>query len=104
MVFPYNALAFDRHQQSQSHKFAANMVMRERRKVRGVNEMLSSAHAKEMGRNRKVFLVILSFIRFLARQGLPMRGHYINDAIHGSGELDGNLMQLLNLVQNIYLS
>ncbi len=87
----------DKHQQSQSHKFAVNMVMRERRKARGVNEILSSAHAQEMEHNRNNFLVILSSIRFLARQGLPIRGHYINDAIHGSGELNGNLMQLLHL-------
>ncbi len=84
------------HQQSQSHKFAAHMVMRERRKARVVNEILSSAHAQVMEHNRKKNLVILSSIRFLARQCIPIRGHYINDAIHGSGELNGNLMQLLH--------
>ena len=36
---------FDKLQQSPSHKLSANLVMRERRKARRVNEMFSSAHA-----------------------------------------------------------
>lgn len=60
--------------------------------------MLSSAYANEKECNRKKLLTILSSIRFLARQGLPIRGHYINDASHhGSGELNGNRVQLLQL-------
>ncbi len=56
---------FDKHQQSQSHKFAASMVMRERRKARGVNEILSSAHAQEMEHNRKNFLLFYLLYVFL---------------------------------------
>ena len=36
--------------------------------------MLSSQHAKEKEINREYFLNILSIIRLLARQGLPLRG------------------------------
>ena len=36
--------------------------------------MLSAAHSVEKAENQKVFLNILSSIRFLADQGLPLRG------------------------------
>ena len=58
--------------------------------------MLSSAHAKEKANNQSALLTILFSIRFLARQGLPLRGHYIQADI-GSGETNGNFMQLLEL-------
>ena len=50
-------------------------------------EMLSSQHAKEKADNRHVLYEILSNVRFLARQGLPLRGS-------GQGD-DSNFIQLL---------
>ncbi len=70
---------FHKHQQSQSHKFAANMVMRERRKARVVNEILSSAHAQVMEHNRKKFSCYFIFYTFSCKTMYPIRGHYIND-------------------------
>ena len=67
--------------------------MRERRKAKGVDEMLSCAHVKEKANNQ---LTILSSIHFLARQGLPFRGHYNQDD-SGSDEQNGNFMKLLEL-------
>ena len=43
----------------------------------------------EMAKSRRMLLKILSSIRFLARQALPLRGHY--------DDSDGNLYQLLRL-------
>ena len=57
--------------------------------VRDVGELLSKAHQEEKATNRKMLLKILQCIRFLARQGLPLRGH--------GGDSDGNLNQLLQL-------
>ncbi len=52
-----------------------------------ISVQLSRQYAVEMAINRKMLLKILSCIKFLARQGLPFRGH-------GNDE-DGNLIQLL---------
>ena len=51
---------------------------------------MSSQHAKEKEINREYFLNILSIIRLLARQGLPLRG----DA---DDEKDSNFHQLMLL-------
>ena len=53
-----------------------------------VGEMLSQ-HAKEKEINREYFLNILSIIRLLARQGLPLRGD--------ADEKDFNFNQLMLL-------
>jgi len=42
--------------------------------TRDVGEMLSSEHAKEKCDNTEYLLKILENIRFLGRQGLPLRG------------------------------
>ena len=57
--------------------------------TRDIGEMLSQQHAKEKAGNRKILLKILSNVRFLARQGLALRGD--------GDESDSNFMQLLNL-------
>ena len=56
--------------------------------------MPSCAHAKEKAENQKALYAILSTIRFLARQGLPLRGSYVGQ---GCGEFNSNFMQLLQL-------
>ncbi len=48
--------------------------------------LLSRQHAQEMATNRKMFLKILACMKFLARQGLPFRGH--DDSV-------GNFSQIL---------
>ena len=52
-------------------------------------EMLSSQHAKEKADSWHMLYKILSNVRFLARQGLPLRGS-------GQGD-EGNFIQLLKL-------
>ena len=51
--------------------------------------MLSSQHAKEKEDNRQYLLHVISSIRFLACQGLALRGD--------SDEQDSNFLQLLML-------
>jgi len=53
-------------------------------------ELLSEAHAEEKAVARQALLEILSNIRFLARQALPMRGD-------GKGEPNSNFNQLYYL-------
>ena len=52
-----------------------------------IGTQLSQIYSSEMARNRKMLFKILSCIKFLTRQGLPLRG----DADDG----DSNFIQLL---------
>ena len=54
--------------------------------TRDIGEQLSQLHYQENATNRRMFLKILSSIRYLARQGLPLRGD--------SDEQNGNFLQL----------
>ena len=54
-----------------------------------VRKQLSKARDEEMQTRHAMFLKLLECIRFLARQGLPFRGHLENDAT-----FEGNLYQL----------
>ena len=56
-----------------------------------MDELLSAQHKAEKEVNRKMFLRIIHNIRFLARQGLPLRGC--------EGDANGNFTQLLHLQQ-----
>jgi len=77
--------AFNKHEASDLHKLAVDSL-----KCRiDIGEMLSSQHAKEKKINRDYLMKVLSSIRFLARQGLALRGDY--------DEVDSNLYQLLLL-------
>ena len=55
-----------------------------------VGELLSQEHQEEKAANRKMFLKILQNLRFLTRQGLPLRG--------GCEDADSNFIQLLHLL------
>ncbi len=54
-----------------------------------IGQLLSQQYACESAKNRRILLKILSSLKFLARQALPLRGH--ND------DHDGNLLQLMKL-------
>lgn len=60
--------------------------------TRDVGDMLSSAHAKGKADNRKAPYTILSTLRFLACQNLPLCGNYLSNT---GGE--SHFMQLLRL-------
>ena len=59
-----------------------------------VSDMLSSSYAKEKAENRKALYAFISKIRFLTRQGLPLRGSHVGV---GCGESNSNFIQLLQL-------
>ena len=80
--------AFSSHLRSRCHKEA--VAARELPKQTGdVGERLSTEHERQKAENRAMFRRILQNVRFLARQGLPLRGH-------GDGA-DSNFVQLLRL-------
>ncbi|XP_052253227.1 zinc finger MYM-type protein 1-like [Dreissena polymorpha] len=77
---------FRKHEKSECHKEAVERLVTLPATTRDVGEMLSAGHAKEKADNRKQLLQILRSIRFLARQGIALRGH---------DDDEGNFMQLL---------
>lgn len=77
---------FNTHEKSHSHQFAKMQLANY--KAAGIDTQLSSQHAKQQHSARAALLKIISSIRFLGRQGLPLRGH-----THSQG----NLFQLVKL-------
>ena len=70
-----NAIAsFNQHEQSSCHREAVEMMVTLPAKTKNVGEALTRQHAKEKEENRKILLKIISNIRFLAHQGLGLRG------------------------------
>lgn len=79
-----------RHEQSLSHLQALEMIITLPSSTINVVELLSREYAKEKECNRRMLIKVMSSIRFLARQGLALRGE-------GNEELDGNFYQMLKL-------
>ena len=75
--------AFRKHQASDCHREANEAVVVLPKQTGNVGEMLSAELRDEKALNRKVFLTLLQNIRYLARQGLALRG--------GDGDIDSNL-------------
>ena len=81
--------AFKKHQASDCHREATEALVILPVQVGDVGELLSREHQEEKATNRRMLLKILQSIRFLARQGMPLRS--------GGGDSESNLMQLLQL-------
>ncbi|XP_053398113.1 zinc finger MYM-type protein 1-like [Mercenaria mercenaria] len=79
---------FKKHENSECHKEAVERSITLPKQTKDIGETLSSAHAQEKMNNRHQLLKILRSIRFLARQGLALRGHDDNNS---------NFIQLLKL-------
>ena len=77
------------HQQSGCHREAVEVVITLPTTTKDIGEQLVQFHAKEKEYNCKMLLKIMSSIRYLARQGLAMRGD--------GDEEDGNFTQLLKV-------
>ena len=77
--------AFKKHEESHFHKLCSSALAT----TMDVGDMLNAAAITEKENNRKYMLKVLSSIRFLARQGLALRGD--------GDEQDSNLIQLLML-------
>ena len=81
------SVRFNNHEKSRCHKDAVLKPVTIPASCRDIGETLSSQLAKEQLERRQCFLKLMSSIRFLARQALP---------IHGDGaEYNSNYMQLL---------
>jgi hypothetical protein len=79
---------FRKHESSDSHREAVERHITLPRQTRDIGDTLSAAHSLEKKENRRQLLTILRSIRFLARQGLPLRGH---------DHQQSNLLQVLKL-------
>ena len=88
---------FNKHAQSANHRHAVDMAVMASKPSMDVGEKLSTALSEERAKSRNVLYAILSTIRFLARQGLPLRGRYQDDCVENSGEIDSNFIQTLKL-------
>ena len=75
----------------ESHFHAVCMVISAFKECMDVGSKLSKEYEEKRAQNRKCLLAIISTIRFLARQGLALRGVHIDD----NGEAHSNFMQLL---------
>lgn len=88
---------FNKHERTISHHQAVELV-ESIPNTKNVGEMLSSSHAQQKIENRVMLRMILTSVRYLARQGLAFRGRYkIADDDSEGGEIDSNFIQLLNL-------
>ena len=77
------------HEASKCHQEALLKIFTLPSTTRDIGETLSSQHRQEKLDNRCCFLTILSNTRFLAHQGLPLRGD--------GTEADSNFIQLFHL-------
>ncbi len=78
---------FPNHESSRYHKDAVLKTITLPATAKDIGESLSSQLAKDRLERRQCFLKLLSNVRFLARQVLPLRG--------GGDESNSNYMQLL---------
>ena len=65
---------FDKHLSSGTHREANERLYLIPQMIEVVVEIISSCHADEKSTNRECLLKILSNVKFLARQSLPLRG------------------------------
>ena len=80
--------AFKKHKESKTHIEAVEAMIILPKTTSDVGELLSSSHKSEKQEARDILKIIISSVRFLARQGLALRGH---------DEANSNLVQLLRL-------
>ena len=82
--------AFEKHQGSASHREAVEALVLLPSQIQGdIGEMCDNKCADEKKANREMLMHILQNVRFLARQGLPLRG--------SSNDKESNFIQLLHL-------
>ena len=82
-------MGFKKHELSACHKEAIDVMVTLPATVKDIGELSSQIHADQKAKNRQLFLQILSSLKFLARQGLPLKGD--------KDEKDGNFIQVLKL-------
>ena len=83
------SVRFPKHEESNCHKEAMMQTVTLPATTRHIGESLSSQFAAERLHPRQCFLKLLSNVRFLSRQALPLCGD--------GDEMDSNFTQLLKL-------
>eukprot|EP00731_Ephydatia_muelleri_P033418 Em0029g24a len=78
--------AFKKHQLSDCHREAVEVVVSLPKTCSDIGEQLSEQYSKEKENNRVMLIKILSCLQLLARQGIPIRG-----------DSESNFIQLLKL-------
>ncbi|XP_062516170.1 uncharacterized protein LOC134191564 [Corticium candelabrum] len=81
--------ALKKHQTSDCYREASEALLLPKQVLRDVGELLSQAHREEKAANRRMFVMILQKISYLATQGLSLRGD--------ADDADSNFIQLLRL-------
>ena len=79
--------AFKRHKVSDAHKAAIEAIVTIPKMTKDIGTALSEGYKCEVAINRQLLLRIISIVRFLCRQGLPLRGH--------GDDSDSNFLQAL---------
>ena len=82
---------FDEHEKSEMHNEAA-VKLAAKSSTTDVAAQLNTQHKTDQAFHRDMLMKLLSCIKFLARQGLPLRGH-----VEDTESFNGNLYQLLLL-------
>lgn len=80
------------HENSVTHKEAVTKLVAINSKGTGVDALLSTRLKADQEHHREMLMKLLHSIKYLARQGLPLRGHH-----EDSVSFEGNLYQLLLL-------
>ena len=89
-------VSFRKHEASKCHQESVLKVESLPKAFGDIGEKMSKTHSEEKSDNRDCLRKILSSIRFLARQGISLRGD--DDESDGNGdddEIDGNYTQIL---------
>ena len=79
---------FQKHETSNAHRTAPATALGD------VSELISEQHYLEKFKNRKVLLMLLSNVRSLARQSLPLRGNWDKSS---KAKENSNFHQLIKL-------
>ena len=78
---------FQKHEKTDCHIEAVYKMYND--KTNDIGEVLSNQHQKDKEENRRCLLQIVLCLRYLARQGIALRGN--------NNDIDGNFHQLLKL-------
>ena len=78
---------FHKHESSKCHQQAYKRLIEIPRSSKDVSHMINQGLCETQNQNRSALVKIISALRYLARQGLPLRGH--------GNDIDSNFKQLL---------
>ena len=85
------ARLFSCHEKSACHSEAVEKIITLPKTTKDVVELPSTQVSERRKQNRASLLQILRALRYLARQGLPLRGSSLTN------EIEGNISQLLKV-------